>query len=112
MLHSMISAFLSSHPDTTTLLLGTHYLQNVTFTESFVVGDEDKGSAVAVGSGVGLHTMYTAAKAANVFVVGGSAATVSAGGGYTQGAGHSAFSPVYGLAADNALRTSVAYSSY
>jgi len=37
--------------------------------------------------------------------VGGTAATVSPAGGYIQGAGHSAFSPLYGLAADNVLRT-------
>ena len=37
--------------------------------------------------------------------VGGTAATVSPAGGYIQGAGHSAFSPIYGLAADNVLRT-------
>jgi hypothetical protein len=36
--------------------------------------------------------------------VGGTAATVSPAGGYIQGAGHSAFSPLYGLAADNVLR--------
>ena len=35
---------------------------------------------------------------------GGTAATVSPAGGYIQGAGHSAFSPLYGLAADNVLR--------
>jgi hypothetical protein len=38
-------------------------------------------------------------------IVGGTAATVSPAGGYIQGAGHSAFSPIYGLAADNVLRT-------
>lgn len=38
-------------------------------------------------------------------VVSGTAATVSPAGGYIQGAGHSAFSPIYGLAADNVLRT-------
>lgn len=37
--------------------------------------------------------------------IGGTAATVSPAGGYVQGAGHSAFSPLYGLAADNVLRT-------
>ena len=36
--------------------------------------------------------------------IGGTAATVSPAGGYTQGAGHSAFSPLYGLAADRVLR--------
>ena len=39
--------------------------------------------------------------------VGGTAATVSPAGGYIQGAGHSAFSPIYGLAADNVLRTCI-----
>jgi hypothetical protein len=37
--------------------------------------------------------------------VGGTAATISPAGGYIQGAGHSPFSPIYGLAADNVLRT-------
>ena len=36
-------------------------------------------------------------------VVIGAAAAVTAAGGYIQGAGHSAFSPVFGLAADNVL---------
>ncbi|KZV68486.1 FAD-binding domain-containing protein [Peniophora sp. CONT] len=89
------------------LLLWTQYFQDIEFTESFTVGDEDKGSAVTVGSGVGLHTLYLAAKAVNKMVVGGAAATVSAGGGYTQGAGHSAFGPIYGLAADNTLQYEV-----
>ncbi|VDB84461.1 unnamed protein product [Peniophora sp. CBMAI 1063] len=71
------------------LLLWTQYFQNIEFNESFTVGGDDMGSAVTVGSGM---------------VVGGSAATVSAGGGYTQGAGHSVFSPAYGLAADNTLQ--------
>jgi len=69
------------------------------------VGGEDQGSAVTVGSGVGLKYIYAAAKAQNKMFVGGTAATVSAAGGYTQGAGHSAFSPIYGLASDNVLRT-------
>jgi hypothetical protein len=37
-------------------------------------------------------------------VGGAGTATVSLAGGYIQGAGHSAFSPIYGLAADNVLR--------
>jgi hypothetical protein len=65
----------------------------------------DQGSAVTVGSGVGLKYIYAAAKAQNKMFVGGTAATVSAAGGYIQGAGHSGFSPIYGLAADNVLRT-------
>ena len=65
----------------------------------------DNGPAVTLGSGVGLKAIYAAAKAQNKMFVGGTAATVSPAGGYTQGAGHSAFSPLYGLAADNVLRT-------
>jgi FAD/FMN-containing dehydrogenase len=60
---------------------------------------------VTLGSGVGLRTVYAAAKAQGKMFVGGTAATISPAGGYVQGAGHSAFSPIFGLAADNVLRT-------
>jgi FAD/FMN-containing dehydrogenase len=86
------------------LLLWTAYFQNITFTEQFFVAGEDHGPAVTLGSGVGLKTMYAAAQARGKMVVGGTAATVSPAGGYIQGAGHSAFSPLYGLAADNVIR--------
>jgi len=89
------------------LLLWTHYFQDITFTDDFVVGGKSLGSALTVGSGVDLTTIYQAAKAQGKMVVGGSAATVCAGGGYTQGAGHSAFSPTFGLAADNMLEYTV-----
>ncbi|KAH8985527.1 FAD-binding domain-containing protein [Lactarius akahatsu] len=89
------------------LLLWTAYFRDITFTDHFLVGGADQGSAVTVGSGVGLKNIYAAAKAQNKMFVGGTAATVSAAGGYTQGAGHSAFSPIYGLAADNVLQYSV-----
>jgi FAD/FMN-containing dehydrogenase len=79
---------------------------NITFTEQFIVDSSDHGSAVTVGPGVGLNTLYAAAKARGKMFGGGTAvATVSPAGGYIQDAGHSAFSPIYGLAADNALRT-------
>ena len=61
------------------------------------------GSAVTVGSGVPLNTLYTASKSVGKIIVGGTAANVVAAGGYVQGAGHSAFSPIFGLAADNVL---------
>ncbi|KAI0291237.1 FAD-binding domain-containing protein [Multifurca ochricompacta] len=89
------------------LLLWTAYFQNISFTEHFLVADVDQGPSVTVGSGVGLKTLYAAAKAQNKVFIGGTAATVSAAGGYTQGAGHSAFSPIYGLASDNVLQYSV-----
>ena len=62
----------------------------------------DLGPAVTVGSGVGLKSIYAAAAERGVAFVGGTAATVVPGGGYVQGAGHSALAPMFGLAADNA----------
>ena len=47
--------------------------------------------------------VYSAAAAEGFDVVGGSARTVSAAGGYTVGGGHSFMSPFYGLAVDNVL---------
>ncbi|KAI0248049.1 hypothetical protein BJV78DRAFT_850774 [Lactifluus subvellereus] len=96
------------------LLLWTAYFKNITFVEQFSIAREDQGPAVTVGSGVGLKTIYGAAKAQNKMFVGGTAATVSPAGGYAQGAGHSAFSPIYGLAADNVLqyRVVLANSSF
>jgi FAD/FMN-containing dehydrogenase len=64
---------------------------------------KDLGPAVTVGSGVPLNILYEETKKLGRFYVGGSAATVALAGGYVQGTGHSAFSPVFGLGADNAL---------
>lgn len=85
------------------LLIWTHHLKNVSFTDHFVVGGKDFGSAVTVGSGVALNELYSHTKAAGKMLVTGVAATVTAAGGYIQGAGHSAFSPMFGLASDNVL---------
>jgi FAD/FMN-containing dehydrogenase len=63
------------------------------------------GSAVTVGSGVALHTLYQATERQGKIFVGGSAASVVPAGGYVQGAGHSSLSPTLGLAADNVLGT-------
>ncbi|KAF5354160.1 hypothetical protein D9756_007149 [Leucocoprinus leucothites] len=89
------------------LLIHTHKLQSIAFTDDFHVGGANLGSAVTVGSGVGLSTMYNASKEANKIFVGGAAATVVAAGGYAQGGGHSALSPLFGLAADNVLEFNV-----
>ena len=58
---------------------------------------------MTVGSGVGLQTLYHAAKEQGKIYVGGTAATVAPAGGFIQGAGHSALGPLLGLAADNTL---------
>ena len=68
-----------------------------------MVGGQDLGSAVTLGSGISLRAMYGLTKAQGKIVVGGSASTVVAAGGYFQGGGHSALSPTFGLAADNCL---------
>ena len=67
------------------------------------MGEDNLGSAVTVGSGVPLNTLYQASKAQGKIFVGGTAATVVPAGGYVQGAGHSALSPTFGLLADNTL---------
>ncbi|KAF7368773.1 FAD-binding domain-containing protein [Mycena venus] len=93
------------------LLLWTRYLQGISFTDHFVVNGRDLGSAVTVGSGVSMHTIYQLAAEHDKVVVGGRSATVAAGGGYGQGGGHSPFSPFLGLAADNALQYEVVLAS-
>ncbi|KAI0061851.1 FAD-binding domain-containing protein [Artomyces pyxidatus] len=95
--------FLGRSTQKNSLMLWTHYLKNVSFTDSFFVGDANLGSTVSVGSGCSLREVYAAAKEKGKYVVGGTAATVAAAGGYVQGAGHSVFSPIFGLAADNVL---------
>ncbi|KAG6828629.1 hypothetical protein H0H92_007221 [Tricholoma furcatifolium] len=89
------------------LLISTHKLKNITFSDNFMVGGEDKGSTITVGSGVTLSEIYAASGVVGKIVVGGTAATVVAAGGYVQGAGHSALSPLLGLASDNCLQLEV-----
>ncbi|PBK59577.1 FAD-binding domain-containing protein [Armillaria solidipes] len=89
------------------LLISTHKFQNITFAENFTVGGHNEGSAVTVGSGVPLNTLYQVAKEQGKILVGGVAATVVAAGGYIQGGGHSVLSPLLGLAADNVLEFEV-----
>ncbi|KAJ7208796.1 FAD-binding domain-containing protein [Mycena rebaudengoi] len=82
------------------LLIRTSGLQNITFADRFMVGKQNLGSAVRVGSGVHLSDIYQAAKA-----------NVCAGGGYLQGGGHSALGPTLGMASDNALEFQVVVAS-
>ena len=85
------------------LLIHTHKLQSIDFVDNFMVGGKSKGTAVTVGSGVNLSQLYNATLDKGKVFVGGVAVTVVAAGGYVQGGGHSALSPLYGLAADNCL---------
>lgn len=85
------------------LLISTQKFQNSSFTDNFIVGGQNLGSAVTLGSGISLYTMYELTKAHGKIAVGGAASTVVPSGGYVQGGGHSALSPTFGLAADNCL---------
>ncbi|KAJ7292570.1 hypothetical protein C8J57DRAFT_1490077 [Mycena rebaudengoi] len=70
------------------LLIHTANLHNFTHTDAFMM-----------------------AKANGKIIVGGGAATVVAAGGFLQGAGHSALSPAFGLAADHALEFQIVIAS-
>jgi FAD/FMN-containing dehydrogenase len=85
------------------LLIRTAGLQNISMTDAFIVGRRNMGPAVTIGSGVHTQTLYQEANANGKIVVAPTAATVCPAGGYVQGAGHSALSPLFGLAADNVL---------
>jgi FAD/FMN-containing dehydrogenase len=77
------------------LLISTNKLRNISVS--------DDKQLVTIGSGATLNMIYPALKEQGLIMVGGTAATVHAAGGYVQGAGHSALSPLLGLAADNTL---------
>ncbi|KAF8529330.1 FAD-binding domain-containing protein [Hysterangium stoloniferum] len=96
--------FLGRSTAKNSFLIWTRHLLNVTFHDSFTVGGVDQGSVVTAGSGVGLRTLYVLTKEQGKIYVGGTAVSVVASGGYVQGGGHSALSPTFGLAADNALQ--------
>jgi Berberine and berberine like/FAD binding domain len=66
-----------------------------------------EGPAVKIGAGVQGYEAYTAAHAHGLRVVGGECPTVGLAGGFTSGGGHSSFSSIYGMAADQALEWEV-----
>ncbi|KAK7058069.1 FAD-binding domain-containing protein, partial [Favolaschia claudopus] len=85
------------------LLIHMAKFTDLVFSDAFVVDGKDVGSAVTVGPGVHLQDIYARSRAHGKIAIGGTAATVCAAGGYLQGAGHSALSPLLGLSADNTL---------
>ncbi|KAJ7635622.1 hypothetical protein B0H17DRAFT_961423, partial [Mycena rosella] len=93
------------------LLIRTAGLQNISMTDAFFVGTRNMGPAVTIGSGVHTQTLYQETKANGKIVVAPTAATVCPAGGYVQGAGHSALSPLFGLAADNVLEFHIVVAS-
>ncbi|KAJ7776712.1 FAD-binding domain-containing protein [Mycena olivaceomarginata] len=93
------------------LLIRTAGLQNISMIDEFFVGTQNTGPAVTIGSGVHTQTLYQVMKANGKIVVVPTAATVCPAGGYVQGAGHSALSPLFGLAADNVLEFHIVVAS-
>lgn len=65
------------------------------------------GPAVKVGPGVQAWEADEAAALHNLRVLSGTCPTVSVGGGYSQGGGHSLLTSKYGLSADNVLEWEV-----
>ncbi|TFK39259.1 hypothetical protein BDQ12DRAFT_665589 [Crucibulum laeve] len=80
------------------LLISTHKLQNISFTYNSVVGGQNFGPAVTLGS---------ATRAQGNFVVDETAAAVVAAGGYVQGGGHSSMPPLLGWVADKCFELDV-----
>ncbi|KAF7377479.1 hypothetical protein MSAN_00169900 [Mycena sanguinolenta] len=93
--------FLGRSTAPSSLLIHTHKFQNISFV----------GSTMTVGSGVYAQTVYEQGKANGRIAVGPAAATVCLGGGWVQGAGHSALSPTFSLGADNALEFEIVVAS-
>ncbi|KAE8160751.1 hypothetical protein BDV40DRAFT_313563 [Aspergillus tamarii] len=83
----------------------THNLKGIEFHDSFASQgapvDTPGVPAVTLQAGEQWFDVYQAAAKQGVLVVGGSARTVGAAGGYVLGGGHSPFAHYYGLAADN-----------
>jgi FAD/FMN-containing dehydrogenase len=83
-------------------------VQNVEVLSSYRACDGDAtGPALRITGGVPWSTAYGVAEQAGYTVVGGSAGSVSACGGFVLGGGHSVSSPEFGLAVDNVLSFSV-----
>ncbi|KAB8275188.1 hypothetical protein BDV30DRAFT_247912 [Aspergillus minisclerotigenes] len=82
----------------------THNLKGIVFQSSFTPQGAPPDSsgipAVTLQAGEQWFDVYQAASKQGVLVVGGSARTVGAAGGYVLGGGHSPFAHFYGLAAD------------
>ncbi|KAE8371861.1 hypothetical protein BDV26DRAFT_298399 [Aspergillus bertholletiae] len=89
----------------------THNMKGIEFHDSFTPqgapADAHGMPAVTLQAGEQWFDVYQAAAKQGVLVVGGSARTVGAAGGYLLGGGHSPFAHYYGLAADNLLEISI-----
>ncbi|KAL2869175.1 FAD/FMN-containing protein [Aspergillus lucknowensis] len=89
----------------------THNMKGIKWHDYFVPQGAPAGvsgvPAVTLNAGEQWFDVYQAASKRGVLVVGGSARTVGAAGGYVLGGGHSPFAHYYGLAADNVLEATI-----
>lgn len=82
-------------------------MKTLEFFDVYSHGGIYTGPGVKLGAGVIFEEVFSASNARGIRVLTGSCPTVSIGGGFVAGGGHSAFSFIYGLAADNVLEWEV-----
>ncbi|KAG8791887.1 hypothetical protein FRC12_007875 [Ceratobasidium sp. 428] len=102
--------YLGRSSGTGSLSVWTRQLKGIKFTESFGAASCKQGSgvpAVTLGAAETWLDVYKAADDQNVTVVGGSAGSVGAVGGWLQGGGHGRLASLYGLGIDNVLQITV-----
>ncbi|RPA79878.1 FAD binding domain-containing protein [Ascobolus immersus RN42] len=94
-----------------TFAIWTHNLKGRKWHDGFLPKGAPKGTlslpAVTLQAGEQWFDVYKDATTQKRIVVGGSARTVGAAGGYLTGGGHSAWSNSYGLAVDNLLEVTL-----
>ncbi|KAF8963273.1 hypothetical protein BDZ97DRAFT_1661819 [Flammula alnicola] len=96
------------------LMLWMHHLKDKSYDASFIPQGAPSGAkrtynAVTLGAGVQWNEAYDFVQQQGRFVVGGISVggSVGAAGGWVMGAGHSAFSPLFGLGVDNVLQFTI-----
>ncbi|KAH7371497.1 FAD/FMN-containing protein [Pyrenochaeta sp. MPI-SDFR-AT-0127] len=98
-----------------TFAIWTHRLKGRTWHDSFVPKGSKYGAigvpAVTLQAGEQWLDVYRDADQQKRIVVGGSARTVGAAGGWFTGGGHSAWSHFYGLGVDNVLEVNIVSAS-
>jgi FAD/FMN-containing dehydrogenase len=96
------------------LLLWTHLLSAIAFTDAFVCEGCAPGTppapAVTVGAGVQFRELYTAAQAAGRLVIGGTCDSVGVGGCWLGGC-YGSFSRLFGSGAANLLQARLALAN-
>lgn len=92
-----------------------HSFKTITIFENFTARYEQAeyyhGPAVRIGTGLVAYEVFEETKKKGLRVLGGTCPSVSIGGGYTSGGGHSLLSTKYGLSADNVLEWDVVTAS-